>query len=127
MVTETLRRSFIAFHLTLGVALLYLSLRTAVQAFVSAGGHSDPHVGAVGVVETIGAVLFLVPRTLRVGGALLLLTLGLVLLVHALSGQFRADLMVYAAGTWFVMVHGSGWTSARRLGDVALGGGITSH
>ena len=119
MVTTTLRRSFNAFHLTLGFTLLLFSARTALQALAPAAGHGDLHVAALAVVETVGAALFLLPRTLRIGGTLLLLTLGLAVLVHALSGQLRADLLVYAAGTWFVMVHGSGWTSARRLWDVA--------
>ena len=119
MVTTTLRRSFIGFHLTLGLALLLFSARTALQAFAPAAGHSEPHVGVLAVVEAIGAGLFVFPRTLRLGGALLLLSIGLALVVHGLSGQFRADLLVYATGTWFVMVHGPGWTSARRLRDVA--------
>ena len=112
MVTTTLRRSFIAFHLTLGFTLLFFSARTALQA-------REPHIAALAIVEAVGAVLFLLPRTLRIGGALLLLTLGAAVLVHVLSGLLRADLLVYAAGTWFVMVHGAGWTSARRLRDVA--------
>ena len=117
MVTTTLRRSFIAFHLTLGFTLLFFSARTALQAL--GGGHGEPHIAALAIVEAVGATLFLLPRTLRIGGALLLLSLGAAVLVHALSGLLRADVLVYAAGTWFVMVHGAGWTRARRLRDVA--------
>ena len=117
MVTRTLRRSFITFHLTLGLTLLFLSARTALDAL--SAGHSDSHVAVLGQVEAIGAALFLFPRGLRAGGVLLLLTISLALLVHLASGQFRGDLLVYAAGTWFVVVHGPGWSSARRLRDVA--------
>ena len=119
MVTTTLRRSFIAFHLTLGFTLLFFSARTAVQALALGGGHREPHIAVLAIIEAVGATLFLLPRTLRIGGSLLLLTLGVAVLVHALSGLLRADLLVYAAGTWFVMVHGAGWTSARRLRDMA--------
>lgn len=111
MVTPTLRRSFIAFHLTLGQALLWASARTAIEA-LAAHDHSSPHIAALGILEAAGALLFLWPRTMRVGGVLLLLSIGLALFVHAAAGQFRGDLLVYAAGTWFVLVHGSAWGPA---------------
>lgn len=119
MATPTLRRSFITFHLTLGLTLLFLSGRTAAHALGSATGQGDSHVAVLALVEAVGAALFLLPRTVRAGGVLLLLTIGLAVLVHLVSGQFRGDLVVYAAGTWFVIVHGPGWSSARRLRDVA--------
>ena len=117
MVTPTLRRSFIAFHYTLGFTLLYVSLRTALHAL--GAGPGDVHVVVLSLVEGTGAALFLIPGTLRIGAILLLLTIGLATVVHLGAGQFRGDLVVYATGTWFVMVHGPGWSSARRLRDVA--------
>ncbi len=114
MVTPTLRRSFIAFHLTLGLTLLVLSARTVVEA-VASGAHPHPHAALVGLLEALGAVLFLIPRSLRLGGVLLLVSIGLALVLHAAAGQFRGDLLVYAAGTWFVMVHGSGWGESHSL------------
>src|SRR5512135_1270910 len=107
-----LRRSFIAFHLTLGLTLLILSVRTAAEALAPAAGHASAHVAVVAAMEALGAVLFLAPRSLRIGGALLLLSIGLAIILHAVAGQFRGDLLVYAAGTWFVMVHGSAWPRA---------------
>lgn len=109
MVTPTLRRSFIAFHLTLGLMLLFGSVRTAVHALAVRGGHSSLHVAALAILEGAGAALFLFPRSMRAGGVLLLLSISLAVLVHAVAGEFRGDLLVYAAGTWFVMVHGSAW------------------
>lgn len=109
------RRAFVAFHLTLGLALFYLSVRTVLHALAAAGGQRDPHVALLASVEAIGAALFLLPRTVRVGGVLLLLTILVAVVVHAATaGELRADLLVYAAGTWFVMVHGSGWQGARE-------------
>ena len=118
MATPGLRRSFFAFHLTLGLTLLILSVRTAMEALDPAAGHVNPHVGLLAIVETAGAALFLFPRTLRVGGTLLLVTIGLALLIHALAGQFRGDLLIYAAGTWFVMAHGPAWPSVARQSKV---------
>ena len=106
MVTPILRRSFIAFHLTLGLTLLVLSVRTAIAALAVHASHSSTHVAALAMLEAVGAGLFILPRSLRAGGVLLLLSIGLALVVHAAAGQFRGDLLVYAAGTWFVMVHG---------------------
>jgi hypothetical protein len=115
MVTPTLRRSFIAFHLTLGLTLLVLSVRTAIEALAAHASHASPHVAALGILEGVGAALFLWPRTVRVGGVVLLLSIGLALLAHAAAGQFRGDLLVYAAGTWFVMVHGAAWGVAPHV------------
>ena len=115
MVTPILRRSFIAFHLTLGLTLLFLSVRTGIQALAAHGDHSSLHIAALAMLESIGAVLFLLPRSVRVGGVLLLLSIGIALLVHATAGQFRGDLLVYAAGTWFVLVHGSAWGKEPRV------------
>jgi hypothetical protein len=110
-----LRRAFIAFHLTLGLVLLFLSARATLHALAPTAGPVDPHVGVLALVEAFGAALFLLPRTLRVGGALLLLTLGLASVVHALAGQLRTDLLVYAAGTWLVMVHGPARATGRSV------------
>jgi hypothetical protein len=111
---DSLRRSFQVFHLTLGLAVLYLSVRTAVLAIQGGGGdHSNPHIALLASVEALGAILFLVPRTLRAGGVLLLLTMALAVGVHAMDGQVRADLLVYAAATWFVMAHGAAWGGRR--------------
>jgi hypothetical protein len=117
MVTTMLRRSFITFHLTLGLTLLVLSIRTALHGLGPRAGQGDSHVVVLAILEAFSATLFLLPRTLRAGGVLLLLAIGLALLVHLASGQFRGDLLVYATGTWFVVVHGPGWSSSQRFRD----------
>jgi hypothetical protein len=99
--------------------LLFFSGRTAMEAFLPTAGYPDPHVGALALVEAVGAALFLLPRTLRGGGVLLLLTLGVAFSVHAGVGQFRGDLLVYGAGTWLVMIHGPGWVTRTPLVRVA--------
>ena len=109
MATPALRRSFFAFHVTLGLVLLVYSVKTALDALPGTGHLNHPAV-LIGTLEAIGAVLFLFPRTLRTGGALLLLSIGVAFLLHGLSGQFRGDLLIYGTGTWFVMVHGPAWT-----------------
>ena len=107
MPSASLRYSFVAFYVVLGAALLYGSVTTALHAGGLHGGVPAGHlVLAIALVEGIGAALLLWPRTLRLGGGLLLLALLAAIVSHALRGQLRADLLVYFAGTLFVMVHG---------------------
>ena len=108
MMTPLFRRSFTAFHLVLGLGILWLSVRTVMEALHSEAGHHDPHALAVGAVEAIGALLFLVPRTLRVGAALLLLTIVTAAAIHGVAGHWRIDLLIYAAGVWLVATHQAG-------------------
>lgn len=53
-------------------------------------------------VETLAAALFLWPRTLRLGAAVLTAVFAVALLAHAWRGQFPGALLVYAAGALLV-------------------------
>src|SRR5262245_59868904 len=112
MPEPSLRRAFLVFHVTLGLVVLFESVRT----FLAAAGavRHDPHIALLAGVEAIGALLFLIPRTLKAGGALMLLSFAIAIVVHAARGQVPATLAVYAAGVVFVMVHGSAWHTKRR-------------
>ena len=105
MPPRNLARAFLLLWWTLGVALLIASIRTTRGA-LSPGEHPNPHLALLGAVEAVAALLFLIPRTLRLGAAGLLLTLIVALLVHAVLHQFRWDLLVYAVAVLFVAVHG---------------------
>jgi len=106
MPSVSLVRAFVALWWTAGIVLFYLSLRTAYASVQPGAGH-DPHVVLVGSVEALAALLFLVPRTLRIGALGLLAILAIVFLIHATRLQFRGDLLVYGAAVLFVSVHGS--------------------
>jgi hypothetical protein len=103
------RRAFIVFHLTLGVVLLILSVMTLRSAIAPGAGGPDHHVAILAGVEALAALLFLLPGTLRVGSAGLLLVFAVAIVFHALRGEFPGPLLIYAAGTAFVMAHGSAW------------------
>jgi len=105
--SERIRRAFLIFHLILGLALLWGSIHTLLHL-----GPTDPHARIVGSIEAVGAVAFLIPRTLRFGAVLLLLSIVGAVLVHAAVGDWRPDLLVYAAGVVLVMVHGSAYRHA---------------
>ena len=58
---------------------------------------------AVGTAELLGAVLFVVPATVRIGGALPLLTLVAAAAVHGAMGEAPPlAYLVYAAAVWTV-------------------------
>lgn len=103
-----LRRAFIIFHLTLGIIVLIESVRTVMH---SIGGekvrHFDILLAVFASIEALAALLFLLPATMRLAGAALLLIFGAAIIFHGLHGQFLSTLFVYAAGVLFIMAHGS--------------------
>ena len=94
------REAFIAFHWILGLALLWASVHTVLHA-----ESGDLHARVIGSLEALGAVAFLVPRTLRLGAGLLLVAIVGAIVVHAVRGEWRPDLLVYAAGVLLVASH----------------------
>lgn len=98
--TERVRRAFLLFHVVLGLALLWGSVHTVLYF-----GADDLHARLIGSVEAVAAMAFLVPRTLRFGAALLLLTLVAAVVVHAGRGEWEPELLVYAAGVLLVALH----------------------
>ncbi len=98
------RRTFAVMHVTLGIVVVFDSIRTAVLA--SSAADPNIHLVILASVEAIGALLFLVPAWTRLGGAILLATFVVALFAHAVSGEFPTPLLVYAATTMFVMAHG---------------------
>jgi len=104
-----LRRSFIALHLTLGLVIAFEGVRALIHAL---GAAHHGHLAVVAAVETVAALLFLWPRTMRVGGVALVVIFLTVVLVHAVRGQFPAEFLVYAAAALYVTLHGSAWRPA---------------
>jgi uncharacterized membrane protein YphA (DoxX/SURF4 family) len=64
--------------------------------------------------ETVSALLFLLPRTLRLGAAGLVLSCGVALVVHLSLGQWRGDLVLYIVAVLFVAAHGPAYRAAPR-------------
>ena len=99
-----LMRAFFLLWWVLGIVLFVLSVRTVRFAL---GFHHDPHALILGTIEAVAALMFLVPRTMRAGGAALLVVLAVAAVLHALRGEFAGPFFIYAAGVLFVMVHGA--------------------
>jgi hypothetical protein len=106
-----LRNAFLALHLTLGLVILFESVQTLAHTLGAPADHG--HLMMVAGVESVAALLFLWPRTLRIGGGALVLILTVAAVAHIVRGEFPAAVMVYAVATFFVCVHGSAWPAKR--------------
>jgi hypothetical protein len=95
----TLLRWSLALVLGCGALLLLVSL--------AHGGHAGLPIAvaiALGAAELIAAVLFLVPRTVRLGGAALIGVLAVAAALHAMAGEVPpVSFVVYALAIWAVM------------------------
>lgn len=105
MAAPSLVRAFVIQWWTAGVLLFVLSAQAAIAAS-RAGELHNPHVALLGFIEAAAAVLFLIPRTMKLGAAVLLLTLAIAFVAHALRLELRGELLLYAAVVGFVAVHG---------------------
>lgn len=119
MAAPDVRRAFVVLHLALGLGILVATLQTLLHVTQEHGG-PNLHVVFLVAAETIGAVLFLLPQTLRIGAVVLLILLLGGSVVHLTRGELEVHLLVYAAGVWFVMVHGAAWEARPRTSGVAV-------
>ncbi|HEU4725436.1 MAG TPA: hypothetical protein VFU59_09095, partial [Candidatus Eisenbacteria bacterium] len=94
--------SFRIFWWTLGLGLLAMSLQTVVEAHYVKSHQAMLHGILVGGVEAFGAVLFLIPKTMRVGGALLIVAIMAAFVTHTTMRNVRWDLLIYMAAVFFV-------------------------
>jgi hypothetical protein len=100
----------------LGGVLIILSHNAL---FHSLHEHGFSHFTFVAALEMIGALLLLIPRTLKLGALALLLILIPGFIVHLTRGEWELQLLVYAAGVYFVMVHGAAWGRTAVASGVA--------
>ena len=105
--------AFLAFWVTLGLVVLSTSVHTFHHALGHLGDPRHLHLAFAGGLEAVAAALFLVPRTVRVGGIALLAIFALALLAQLGQGRFSPELVLYATGTALVLVHGPvSWRAA---------------
>lgn len=106
MATPDRRRAFMIFHAVLGGTLLIMSHNTLFHAIHA---HGVGHLAFVAALEMTGAILLLIPRTIKWGGTALLVVLVPGFIEHLAQGAWEPKLLIYAAGVWFVMAHGAEW------------------
>jgi DoxX-like family len=82
---------------SLGLVLIYECWRLLFRPAGPIGHMPHALVMAIGAVELLGAILFLIPPTVLAGGRLLLATFGVAAVVHILHGQPDVGyLVIYA-------------------------------
>ena len=106
MAGPNVRIAFMIFHAVLGGVLLILSHNALYHSLHE---HGVSHLTFVAALELVGAVLLLIPRTLKIGGIALLVVLIPGFIAHLTRGEWELQLLIYAAGVYFVMVHGAAW------------------
>jgi uncharacterized membrane protein YphA (DoxX/SURF4 family) len=104
MTTSSPTRSMQLLRWILGIVIFIASVQTVWRAYpeIHGAGHQGIHAWialVLGSVETVGAILFLLPQTLRTGGWILLAVFAVAFAFHGLQGDFRGDLLIYAAAT----------------------------
>lgn len=104
MPSRKLLRAFVALWWTVGLLLLLASLQTLHAAL---GPKAQLPLVLLAAVEGASALLFLVPRTLRLGAAGLLVTLATAFVAHLVLHQLRWDLLLDGAAVAFVAMHGT--------------------
>jgi hypothetical protein len=105
--------AFRIFWTTLGLVVLIESVPPMLH-LLRKSGDADPHVAWLASVEAVGSALFLFPRTMRYGAWILLAVFAIAIVAHLAKGEFPAPLLVYAAGTLFVLIHGAPSVGRRR-------------
>lgn len=107
---KTIRIAFIGFHFTLAIVVLLQSV-WGVKHALNTANHA---LLALAIVEALAAIIFLIPQTTRLGGLVLLLVFATAFSVHFLHyGESELGLLVYAAGTLFIIIHGSAFQENR--------------
>jgi uncharacterized membrane protein HdeD (DUF308 family) len=107
MPPRSLVRAFLMLYVTLGLVVCLQSVLTIVAALH--GGFSPqerPHALVLGSLEAGAAVLFLIPRSMPLGAALLLGIFAIAFGLHLLGGHPNYSLLIYAAAVLFIRVHG---------------------
>ena len=110
------------FSTSLRAALgLILALEGTLTLIHSLSVHHDPHSIAFGATETVAAMLFILPRTMRVGGCILFCAFLIGAGIHLLHGEFPSEHLVYALAVLLVMT-GAG---ARAPGGMPNGSALS--
>jgi uncharacterized membrane protein YphA (DoxX/SURF4 family) len=107
MPDRRLVRAFLALYATIGVVVLIQSIQTVLAARRGALPQQDRlHATVLGSLEAGAALLFLLPRTMRLGAVGLLAVFAIAFALHASRGDVSSTLLVYAAAVFFVRTHG---------------------
>jgi hypothetical protein len=106
---RTQRRAFIALHVTLALVAVVQGGGLLHHSVAELADHQ--HLAMFAGLQVVAGMLFLLPRTLRAAGILLIAGFTHAALLEAWRGEFPAAALVFAAAALFVTVHGAAWRS----------------
>ena len=104
---RTQRRAFIALHVTLALVAVVQGGGQLHHAVAELADHQ--HLAMFAGLQVLAGLLFLLPRTLRAAGIVLVAVFTHAALLEAWHGAFPAAALVFAAAALFVTVHGAAW------------------
>jgi hypothetical protein len=118
MPPRSLVRAFLGLYVTVGLVVCLESILTVLAALHGGfSSHDRPHAVFLGSVEAVAALVFLIPRTMGTGAAVLLVVFALAFGLHLAGGHPNFDLLVLAAVVLFIRIHG---VSGYRWSAVAV-------
>jgi hypothetical protein len=100
---RVLVRAFVALWWIVGLLLVWYSLLTVSATF---DNPARIPIAILAALEAAAATLFLIARTMRVGGVSLLVIFAIAFVFHAVHREFASQLILYAAVVAFVVIHG---------------------
>lgn len=124
MAPTSVRRAFKLFHAILALGLLATSVPGLWHALPELGDPGHVHYAFVKGLGTLGAILLLIPRTVRWGGTALLVVLVPSFVGELSHGDWQLQSLINAAGVWFVMTHGAAWGTAQSGAPQPEGGRV---
>ncbi len=102
------RQATVLFHLVLGLVVLFESGMTVYRVLaLHARNPLGAHLALLAAVEAIGALLFLFPSTVRIGGWILLAVFLFAMFTHGFLQELQ--LLVYAVGVILILVSGTSY------------------
>jgi hypothetical protein len=108
---RTQRRAFIALHVTLALVAVVQGGGLLHHAVAELADHQ--HLAMFAGLQVVAGVLFMLPRTLRAGGIILVAVFTHAALLEGWRGEFPAASLVFAVAALFVTVHGAAWRAGR--------------
>ena len=103
MIPSPLRRSLTALRIVMSVMIVWLSIPTAFPGDPALAMHHPGLAGFMRIlasVESVGALLLLVPALVRFGAWTLIAVFLVAITVHLLHGEYRVGaLVIYLAAT----------------------------
>jgi hypothetical protein len=97
------KAAFGIFHYALASVVFILSIQTVLRSLKEPSSLHVTLLVCFAGLEALSALLFVIPKTLKLSGYILIAIFLFAFIFHALHGETNLSLLVYAAGTLLVL------------------------